>query len=235
MLSIEVDGKYYIFDAGPLADRILLRAGIRPESIKSIFITHVHGDHIFGLPSIAILFYSMGYRVKKGIKVYVPFWMCDEIDKLFTFGGRSERVILDIICFSEVVGDKPLYNDESASIYAILTEHAVSSVAYKIIVRDRAHTFTIVYTGDTRPCNRLIEFSKGCDVLIHEASYDEGFEDIAMKSGHSTVKQAINDALRAGAKILVLYHLGFQKFKHKQFYVNKLKVIVPDDMESLEL
>ena len=47
------DGKH-IIDAPPTALLSLRRAGISPAEIETIFVTHLHGDHVFGLP-----FYSL--------------------------------------------------------------------------------------------------------------------------------------------------------------------------------
>lgn len=34
----------------------------------------------------------------------------------------------------------------------------------------------IVFSGDTMPCNLLVEFGKGADLLIHEATFEDCFE-----------------------------------------------------------
>ena len=47
------DGKH-IIDAPPTALLSLRRAGISPAEIETIFITHLHGDHVFGLPFLLL-------------------------------------------------------------------------------------------------------------------------------------------------------------------------------------
>ena len=47
------DGKH-IIDAPPTALLSLRRAGISPADIETIFITHLHGDHVFGLPFLLL-------------------------------------------------------------------------------------------------------------------------------------------------------------------------------------
>lgn len=48
-LSAEQMG-YWMFDCGEATQHQLLRTPIKPRKINKIFITHLHGDHIFGLP-----------------------------------------------------------------------------------------------------------------------------------------------------------------------------------------
>lgn len=53
---IEVNGAHYFIDAGaPLID-ILLRRGVDLSSVRAIFTTHFHGDHVDGLLPLADLF-----------------------------------------------------------------------------------------------------------------------------------------------------------------------------------
>ncbi len=66
----------------------------------------------------------------------------------------------------------------------------------------------IVYTGDTEVTPRLVEFAKGCDVLIHDATADSSMEAKANKYGHSTAKQAATVAKECNAKALILTHIS---------------------------
>jgi ribonuclease Z len=67
---------------------------------------------------------------------------------------------------------------------------------------------TVVYTGDTRPCDTTIEVAGGCDMLVHEATFSDDEVDRAGRTGHSTARQAGEIARQAGARQLVLTHLS---------------------------
>ena len=67
---------------------------------------------------------------------------------------------------------------------------------------------SVVYCTDTTYCRSAVELARGADLLIHEATFAEADEGLAIRSTHSTASMAGRVAQEAGARRLVLTHLS---------------------------
>lgn len=52
------------------------------------------------------------------------------------------------------------------------------------------------FSGDTMPCDALVEEGQGASLLIHEATIEDDMPEVAEAKGHSTFGQAIDVATR---------------------------------------
>ena len=66
----------------------------------------------------------------------------------------------------------------------------------------------VVLSGDTRPSDAAVEWSRAADLLVHEATFGDEDAARAAETGHSTAREAARVAQRAGARRLVLTHFS---------------------------
>ena len=66
----------------------------------------------------------------------------------------------------------------------------------------------ITYSGDTMPCEEMIQFARDSSILIHEATYKVEDKDKAELHAHSTSKDAAEIALYSNSKKLILTHIS---------------------------
>ena len=97
----------------------------------------------------------------------------------------------------------------------------------------------IAYSGDTAPCDSLLEASRDSDLLIHESTFTEDMAEKARKFGHSTAKGAAELAKKAGVLRLALVHLS-PRYERPEPVLNEAKSVfentfVPDDLEEIEI
>lgn len=83
----------------------------------------------------------------------------------------------------------------------------------------------VVYTGDTRPCEKTVEIAMNADLLIHDASFSEEKKGWAVETGHSTAKEAAEIAKRASVRKLVLTHLSARYSKEPEVLLNEAKEV----------
>ena len=97
----------------------------------------------------------------------------------------------------------------------------------------------IVFSGDTKPYEKMIEFSKNADVLIHEATFDSELEDIAKEYGHTTARQAAEIAKKAHVARLFLTHISPRYLNNQGLEDDARKVFknsfVPNDFHEVEV
>ena len=97
----------------------------------------------------------------------------------------------------------------------------------------------LVYTGDTKPTNRIVEVAKDADILIHDSSFTSDLIEWAEFTKHSTAKQAAEIARKANVKKLILTHIS-ARYKDATPLLNEAKqifenVVVAEDFMEIEL
>ena len=96
----------------------------------------------------------------------------------------------------------------------------------------------LVFSGDTRPCDALVEAAAGADLLVMEATFMDLEADRAAETGHSTALQAAQIAARAQVSLLALTHLS-QRSMPREIAAEARAVfpetVVPRDFDSVEL
>lgn len=76
------------------------------------------------------------------------------------------------------------------------------------VVLDGTSFGRLVYSGDCRPSDNLVRVGQGADLLIHEATFENGMEEEAVLKMHSTVSEALSIAKRMDAKACILTHFS---------------------------
>ena len=93
----------------------------------------------------------------------------------------------------------------------------------------------VTYSGDTVPCQNLIDLGRNTDVLIHEATFSKELSDIAKEKKHSTAPDAANDALKMNAKQLILTHISTRYQEDDVKLLEEAKVIFENTLLAKDL
>jgi ribonuclease Z len=99
---------------------------------------------------------------------------------------------------------------------------------------------TVIYSGDTRPCESILEASRNADLLIHDCSFSDEMADWAEESGHSTAGEVAALAKEARVRRLILTHISSRYTDDVDPILNDSKkifenVIVAEDLMEIEV
>ena len=99
---------------------------------------------------------------------------------------------------------------------------------------------TVVYSGDTRPCESILEASRNADLLIHDCSFSDEMADWAEESGHSTAGEVAALAKEARVRKLILTHISSRYTDDVDPILNDSKkihenAIVAEDLMEIEV
>lgn len=87
---------------------------------------------------------------------------------------------------------------------------------------------TVVYSGDTRPCDTVVDVSSGADLIVHEATFGEDERERAKETGHSTAAEAAGVARRAGAYRLALTHISPRYTREAPELLAEARAVFPE-------
>ena len=92
----------------------------------------------------------------------------------------------------------------------------------------------VVYAPDTRPCEKIIEFSRDADVLVYDCTLADELAEKAAESGHSTPGEAADIANRANVKLLALIHVS-PRYQDATPLLEQAKRIFPHTLVAHDL
>ena len=206
-LAVEGEQGFFLIDCG---DSPLLRpqrAGLAPERLRGLIITHFHPDHVRTAPLLLM-----------------NIWLLGRADPLPVYGFQDavERfnAMMDLFRWDEWPGLFPIpchtvpeevgavmLEDDDIRIIGAPVEHLVPTMGLRI--ENKRSGRVVAYSCDTSPCDAVVTLARGADILIHEAAKDT--------LGHSSAAQAGEIARRAGAARLVLIHYRPAPWKYDRW------------------
>jgi ribonuclease BN (tRNA processing enzyme) len=171
----------------------LVRSGKKLDSINEVYISHTHSDHVGDFTGL-VWAMAMDGRTK-------PLRVVSSSSS----AAALERILdLQSTPYAWVKFDITFVRPEDVSVKSVTTIHDPENLAYRF----QTERGDLVYIGDTAKSEKISEFAKGCDLLIHDSTYLDGQESVAAVTRHSTARDAANTAKLAEARRLVLTHIS---------------------------
>ncbi|MFI6427395.1 MBL fold metallo-hydrolase [Promicromonospora sp. NPDC050880] len=189
-----------------------LQRHLDPMALDAVSISHLHPDHCADL---AGLYVYLRYHPERGslrdggrgtpLPVYGP--STAERHVALSYGlseGESMANDFDFRSWAE----HPSVRVGPLTIEPHRVFHPVETYGVRVTGPSASGgTTTLAYTGDTDACTSVVELARDADLLLSEAAFLEGRDDVVERGIHLTGRRAGQVATDAGARRLLLTHL----------------------------
>lgn len=225
-----------LVDASDAPFRRVAEAGLDPERLAQLIITHEHADHVFGLPSLLQSLWVAGRREPLAVYALAETWpLLDRLIDVFRFRSWANSFPLERRVIR--TGSRPFLETPTLAAWAAESRHSVPTAA----LRFESGGQVVSYSADTAPIQSVVDLAQGSNLLIHEATFLAGHDEEATRVGHSTPAQAARAASEAGVRCLHLVHftptapeeLELLRQQASRFYGGPISV--PSDLNHVEL
>ncbi len=224
-VAVVVDDRSYLVDFGPglvrqaeKAHRLGISA-LEAKQLKIAFLTHLHSDHTAGYSDLILTPWVLGRE--EPLQVFGPKGIREMTEHLLAayrvdlearrFGAEQANADGIRVKATEIE-EGVVYTDEKVRVEAFCVLHPpFEAYGYKFTTPNKI----VVISGDTVPCEKLVQQAKGCDILVHEVYSATGVKSRSPKwlhyhtTMHTSSVQLAEIAARVNPGQLVLYHQLF--------------------------
>jgi ribonuclease Z len=172
-ILVEAGGEKLLFDCGRGAVIRLSQAGVPLDSVDALFLTHLHSDHVVGIPDLWLTGWFLGRD--HPLRVWGPPGtreMTEHLSLAYQFDVQTREHTENLppkgagIDAKEIEqGDVYVHGPLRVSVF--LVDHGSVKPAFGYRIDYFGHA--VIISGDTKFSQNLIDFSKGADCLIHVA------------------------------------------------------------------
>ena len=174
---VTVAGKRLLFDAGRGVSQRLWQLGLSLGSIDAVFLTHLHSDHLVGLPDLWLTGWLQPEygRRQKALRVMGPEGTLKLTAALsggfgpdIAFRSEKEGLPLAGVSFDahEIQPEQIVLDEDGVTVRAFEVDHGAVKPAFGFRIDFAGKS--VVISGDTRYNENLIRHAANVDVLIHE-------------------------------------------------------------------
>ena len=132
---LEEINEVWMFDCGEGTQHQILETTIKPRKISKIFITHLHGDHIFGLPGFLSSRSFQANEEQTNLEIYGPKGIKNFVLSSLRVSGSRLPYRIDFHEFDENSLGKILETDKF-TVYADKLDHTIFCVGYRVMQKD---------------------------------------------------------------------------------------------------
>ena len=207
--ALSVHGRLFLIDCGEGVQRQFRRMRLSFLKVEAVFISHIHGDHLFGI--FGMLSTMAMYGRTQELHIYAPQAFGGVLRFFLSYFG--EGVGYEIVHHTlDMKEPQVVHTSKCVRVSAFPLRHKIECYGFRFDeIRsqrqlEKAPSVSYAYCSDTAPFEDLSRWVQGVDLLYHEATYMEDMKDKAASRYHSTTVDAAGCALKAGVGKLLVGH-----------------------------
>src|SRR6266702_1132225 len=241
-VALRRDGELILLDCGEGTQRQMMHAGLGFNRPTIILISHLHGDHILGLPGLLQTMSSLARD--KPLDLYGPKGLMKFLNLIYRPLGYPANFKVRA---KELSPGQKVDRGEYL-IRTTLAKHDIPCIAYSIEGKERRPNdvvdsprsgLKVVYAIDTRPAESVRRLAKGADLLMHDGGFAEERRPKAQEYYHSTAREAAQLAKAAKVRRLAVVHISAVTRDDSVLLREARKIfkqtLVPKDFQTLAL
>lgn len=190
------------------------------NTLRVAWISHIHADHHLGL--LAVLVARRRARARAGLPTQ-PLTVVGPtpLRRVLEAHSRLEPLCYRFVDAAETTARASVHIGQLAPHLSRLADDVAALGLRRLVsvpVIHCAHAFavvaeglsgwSVVYSGDTRPCPALDAAARGASLLVHEATFEDAMHAEAVAKRHSTTREAVAAGTNAGAYRTLLTHFS---------------------------
>ncbi|MDJ0703803.1 MAG: ribonuclease Z [Leptolyngbyaceae cyanobacterium MO_188.B28] len=137
-LRLPQRAEIWLFDCGEGTQHQFLRSEFKASQIRRIFITHMHGDHIFGLMGL-LASCGLAGNPQQQVDIYGP----PKLNEYLQACRRYSQTHFSFPIKVHTVQPGLVYEDAEFSVHCNLLEHRVPAYGYRVAEKDRPGRFDV--------------------------------------------------------------------------------------------
>jgi ribonuclease Z len=179
-ILIEAGKEKLLFDCGRGVTQRLYQLKVPFGEVTALFLTHLHSDHIVGIPDVYLTGWLLGRTTP--LRVWGPAGtaeMMSHLEQAYQFDIHTRRDVDEklprqgAVVVAKDIEQGVVYQNNDLRVTAFAVDHFPVKPAFGYRVDYAGHS--VVLSGDTRYSENLIRFSQGADILIHEVIDPEAY------------------------------------------------------------
>ena len=176
-LKLSQSSEVWLFDCGEGTQHQIMKSNIKSSQIKKIFITHMHGDHVYGLPGLLATLGLSGNST--GIEIYGP----SELQGFINSALKSSFCKLSFpLRFVEVenyaLQNKILFENNKIKVNCACLKHKIPAYGYRVSEKEKPGVFDVTKAESMKiaPGPIYSELKQGKKVVLADGRILDGKE-----------------------------------------------------------